>query len=42
MIKIDVADISAFLEPSTAASATAGFAGFLDGTALRACGTSDY
>ena len=40
MIKICVAVIPAVLEPSTAASATAGFARFLHGTALAAYGTA--
>ena len=36
VIKLVVADISAVLEPSTTASATAKFAGFLCSTALGA------
>ena len=35
MIKVFVASISALIEPSTAASATTEFAGFLDSAALR-------
>ena len=36
MIKVCVADISALVEPSTTASATTEFAGFLDSAALGA------
>ena len=39
VIEICVNDISAFLEPSSAASATAEFTGFLDSAALGAYGT---
>ena len=39
MIKLRVAGISAVLEPSTAASAAAEYAGFLGSPALWACGT---
>ena len=35
MLKLCVTDISAFLEPSTAASTTAEFAGFLGDAALE-------
>ena len=35
IIKLVVAGIAAVVEPSTAASATAGLAGLLDGAALR-------
>ena len=34
MIKVCVADITTFLEPSTAAGTTTEFAGFLDSAAL--------
>ena len=42
VIKLCVADISAFLEPSTAGSATAEFARFLGGAALGANGTEPW
>ena len=38
MIEVCVAGISTVLKPSTAASATTEFAGFLDAAALRAYG----
>ena len=40
MIKVGVTEISTFLEPSTSASATAEFAGFLGNTALGASFTA--
>ena len=36
MLKVGVAKISAFLEPSAAASTTTAFAGFIDGATLGA------
>ena len=39
MLKVGVAKISAFLEPSAAASAATEFAGLLDDAALPAYGT---
>ena len=42
MLKLCVADISAFLEPSTTASTTTEFPGFLDSAALRAPAAGAY
>ena len=39
MVKAHITDISAFLEPSTTASTTAEFAGFLGRATLVTCGT---
>ena len=41
MIKVGVTEVSTFLEPSTAASTTTEFAGFLGNTALGASFTAD-
>ena len=41
MVKICVADISAFLEPGTTRSTTAEFASFHGGAALEADGSDD-
>ena len=41
VIELHVADISAFLKPSTTTSAAAAFTDFLDCATLATCGTGD-